>query len=166
VHKLPQSIFRSGRRCPYLAADIFGLLASHRKYSIAVLKDQKRQLYEEAVALSSISEPYPYENGNTYYRVWEHKIEGLWDSYKDRVTVIRSEETVVAKDRESKAEWMWVTNLPFSADLSKYGPHLPQPVADREQMYRRAFQYMVAGPYLQAQRKCHSRLYPVFIYCS
>jgi hypothetical protein len=27
----------------YLAADIFGLLASHRKYSIAVLKDQKRQ---------------------------------------------------------------------------------------------------------------------------
>jgi hypothetical protein len=80
--------------------------------------------------------------------------------------VIKSEETTAAKDKELKAEWMWVTNLPFAADLSKYVPYLPQPVADREQMLQRAFQYMVAGPYIQAQRKCNSCLYPVFIYCS
>jgi len=101
----------------YLAADIFSLLESHKKYAIAVLKDEKRQLYEEAVALSSITEPYLYENGNTSYRVWEHKIEGLWDSYSKKVTVIRSEETTATGDRESKAEWMWVTNLPYAGDL-------------------------------------------------
>ena len=75
----------------YLAADIFSLLKSHGKHAISVLKDEKRQLYEEAVALSSITEPTLYDNGNTTYRVWEHKIEGLWDSYKDKVTVIRSD---------------------------------------------------------------------------
>lgn len=101
----------------YLAADIFSLLKSHRKYAIAVLKDEKRQLYEEAVALSSITEPITYEDGNTSYRVWEHKIEGLWDLYKGKVTVIRSEETTAAKDRETKADWMWVTNLPYAGDL-------------------------------------------------
>lgn len=101
----------------YLAADIFDLLLSHGKYSIAVLKNEKRQLYEEAVSLSSISQPILYENGNTSYRVWEHKIGGLWDSYKKEVTVIRSEEITVAKDKESRAEWMWVTNLPYATDL-------------------------------------------------
>lgn len=101
----------------YLAADIFDLLLSHGKYSIAVLKDEKRQLYDEAVSLSSITQPYQYESGSTSYRVWEHSIEGLWDSYKDGVTVIRSEETTVKGDRESRAEWMWVTNLPYAADL-------------------------------------------------
>lgn len=101
----------------YLAADIFDLLLSHKKYAIAVLKNEKRQLYEEAVALSSIAEPYRYENGNTSYRVWEHNIEGLWDSYKKEVTVIRSLETTVIGDKESRAEWMWVTNLPYAADL-------------------------------------------------
>ena len=101
----------------YLASDIFSLLKSHKKYAIAVLKDEKRQLYEEAVALSSISQPYRYENGNTSYRVWEHRIEGLWDSYKKEVTVIRSEETTAIGDKESRAEWMWVTNLPYAADL-------------------------------------------------
>ena len=116
----------------YLAADIFNLLLSHRKYSIAVLKDEKRQLYEEAISLSSIAEPAAYKSGNTCYRVWEHKIEGLWDSYKDKVTVIRSEETTAKGDKESKADWMWVTNLPYAADLTKYSPYLPQPVADRE----------------------------------
>ena len=53
----------------YLAADIFSLLASHRKYAIAVLKDEKRRLYEEAIALSGISKPTIYENNNTTYRV-------------------------------------------------------------------------------------------------
>ena len=69
------------------------------------------------MALSSITEPIIYDNGNTTYRVWEHKIEGLWDSYSKEVTVIRSEETTVAKDKELKTDWMWVTYLPFADDL-------------------------------------------------
>ena len=75
----------------YLAGNIFNLLKSHRKYGIAVLKDERRELYEEAIALSGIVEPITYTNDKTTYRVWEHKIGGLWKSYKKEVTVIRSE---------------------------------------------------------------------------
>jgi hypothetical protein len=51
------------------------------------------------------------------YGVWEHKIEGLWDSYKGKVTVIRSKETKAVADTEVKADWMWVTNLPPTGNL-------------------------------------------------
>ena len=101
----------------YLAGNIFKLLKSHRKYGIAVLKDETRQLYEEALALSDIVEPIIYTNDKTTYRVWEHKIGGLWDSYKKEVTVIKSEETKTLRGTEEKADWMWVTNLPSTGNL-------------------------------------------------
>ena len=101
----------------YLAGEIYRLLKSHRKYGIAVLKDERRQLYEEAVALSDIVEPITYTNDKTSFRVWEHKIEGLWKSYKKEVTVIRSEETKTSRGTEEKADWMWVTNLPSTGNL-------------------------------------------------
>ncbi len=101
----------------YLAGNIFNLLKSHRKYGIAVLKDETRQLYEEALALSGMVEPITYTNDKTTYRVWEHKIGGLWDSYKKEVTVIRSEETKTVRGTEEKADWMWVTNLPSTGNL-------------------------------------------------
>ena len=101
----------------YLAGEIYRLLRSHRKYGIAVLKDERRQLYEEAVALSGIVEPITYTNDKTTCRVWEHKIEGLWKSYKKEVTVIRSEETKTVAGTEEKADWMWVTNLPSTGNL-------------------------------------------------
>jgi len=31
--------------------------------------------------------------------------------------MIRSEETTAKGDKESRAEWMWVTNLPYAGDL-------------------------------------------------
>ncbi len=101
----------------YLAGNIFNLLKSHRKYGIAVLKDERRELYEEAIALSGIVEPITYTNDKITYRVWEHKIEGLWKSYKKEVTVIRSEETKTLRGTEEKADWMWVTNLPSTGNL-------------------------------------------------
>ncbi len=101
----------------YLAGEVYRLLRSHRKYAISVLKDESRQLYEEALALSDIAEPVTYADDKTAYRVWEHKIGGLWKSYRGEITVIRSEEKRVAKDIEEKADWMWVTNLPSTGNL-------------------------------------------------
>lgn len=101
----------------YLAGEVYRLLKSHRKYAISVLKDESRQLYEEALALSDIAEPVTYADDKTTYRVWEHKIEGLWKSYNKEITVIRSEEKRVAKDIEEKTDWMWVTNLPSTGNL-------------------------------------------------
>ncbi|MBM3700980.1 MAG: transposase [Actinobacteria bacterium] len=106
----------------YLNANIFNLLACHGKYAAAVLKDETRQLYDEAVLLSGIAKPVVYVDENTIYKVWDHSIEGAWDSYKKPVRVIRSEEIKKSRHHskdlgkweyvEEKADWYWVTNLP------------------------------------------------------
>ncbi len=112
----------------YLKETVFNLLKAHHKYAIAVLKEERRQLFEEANRLSLLSEPVVYRKGKTYYRVWEHSIEGCWDGYGKDVRVIASEETtpvrVHSKDGKSfedklkKVKWMWVTNLPCSENLA------------------------------------------------
>ncbi|MCG2788746.1 MAG: transposase [Actinomycetia bacterium] len=111
----------------YLNGATFKLLESHHKYTIAVLKDETRELYGEAMSLSSITAPVVYEDGAVTYRAWEHKISGLWDSYDKPVRVVRSEETKIVRHhcqelgkwdvQEERAEWMWVTNLPSVVGL-------------------------------------------------
>ena len=65
----------------YLNEKIFKLLKAHHKYSIAVLKEERRQLFEEANNLSLLSEPKTYKQKKTTYRVWDHQVEGCWDGY-------------------------------------------------------------------------------------
>jgi len=110
----------------YLKETVFNLLEKHHKYTIAVLKEERRQLFEEANRLSLLSEPEVYRRGRTYYRVWDHSISGCWDGYGKGVRVIASEEATpkrvhskdgrVFEDRLNRANWMWVTNLPRSED--------------------------------------------------
>ena len=110
----------------YLKETVFNLLEKHHKYAIAVLKEERRQLFEEANRLSLLSEPKVYRRGRTYYRVWDHSIEGCWDGYGKKVRVIVSEEATpkrvhskdgrVFEDKLNRANWMWVTNLPSSED--------------------------------------------------
>jgi hypothetical protein len=111
----------------YLAGPIFNLLASHGKYAAAVLKEERRALFEEALSLCKISNPVVYEDEGTKYRVWQHNISGQWKGYRSPVTVIRSEETKMARHhsnelgkweiQEEKADWMWTTNLPSTVSL-------------------------------------------------
>jgi len=112
----------------YLKETVFNLLKAHHKYAIAVLKEERRQLFEEANRLSLLSEPKVYRKKKTYYKVWEHSIKGCWDGYGKGVRVIASEEAtpvrVHSKDGKSfedklkKVKWMWVTNLQRSEDLA------------------------------------------------
>ncbi|MHB8280024.1 MAG: hypothetical protein ACYDIA_20595 [Candidatus Humimicrobiaceae bacterium] len=76
----------------YLKGNIFKLLEAHHKKAIAVLKEERRQLFEEANKLSLMVEPKTYKQGKTIYRVWDHEIEGCWDGYGKKVRVIASEE--------------------------------------------------------------------------
>jgi len=112
----------------YLNEKIFKLLESHHKYTIAVLKEERRQLFEEANSLSLLVEPKTYKQGRTYYRVWDHSISGCWDGYGKDVRVIVSEETTRKKvhskdgkgwiDMVEVANWMWATNLSGPEDSS------------------------------------------------
>ena len=105
----------------YLNGKIFNLLRSHHKKTVAVLKEERRQLSQEAEKLSLLVEPEVYRVGNTTYRVWDHNISGCWDGYGADVRVIASEETTVKRihsqdgkgwtEKEEVASWMWATNL-------------------------------------------------------
>lgn len=53
----------------YLNEKIFKLLESHHKKTIAVLKEERRQLFEEANRLSLLTEPKIYTDSKTTYRV-------------------------------------------------------------------------------------------------
>jgi hypothetical protein len=76
----------------YLRETVFNLLKAHHKYFIAVLKEERRQLSQEANRLSLLSEPEIYRKKKTYYRVWDHSISGCWDGYGKDVRVIVSQE--------------------------------------------------------------------------
>jgi len=105
----------------YLNEKIFKLLESHHKKAIAVLKEERRQLFEEANKLSLLTKFKIYEDSKTTYRIWDHTIGGCWDGYGKDVRVIVSEETtrqrVLAKDgsrweqQSVITNWMWVTNI-------------------------------------------------------
>ena len=113
----------------YLNEKIFKLLETHHKYSIAVLKEKRRQLFEEANNLSLLSEPKTYKDKKTTYWVRDHQVEGCWDGYGRKVRVIVSKETTAKRahacdgngweEKTGLANWMWVTNLfeDFSGDL-------------------------------------------------
>src|SRR5450830_716519 len=106
----------------YLVGPVFNLLASHHKYVAAVLKDERRNLFEEGLSLSKLTEPIEYADQGTTYKVWEHTISNQWEGYDHPVRVIKSVETKTVRHRscnlgkwenaEEKANWMWVTNLP------------------------------------------------------
>ena len=108
----------------YLNGKIFKLLESHHKKTIAVLKEERRQLFDEAKRLSLLKDPKVYREGAVDYRVWEHTIKGCWDGYGKDVRVIVSEETTRTRvhskdgkgweDKKEVANWMWVTNLDAS----------------------------------------------------
>ena len=111
----------------YLNGKTFKLLEAHHKKTIAVLKEERRQLFEEANSLSLMTEPKVYTEGATSYRVWEHCISGCWDGYGKDVRVIVSEETttkrVHSKDGKGwedvigRVNWMWATNLDVSKNI-------------------------------------------------
>jgi len=110
----------------YLNGKIFKLLESHHKKGVAVLKEERRQLFDEAKRLSFLKDPIVYRQGAVDYRVWKHTISGCWEGYGKDVRVIVSEETTKARihskdgkgweDTEEVTNWMWVTNLDASVN--------------------------------------------------
>ena len=100
----------------FLAGPVFNLLKSCGKYCAAVLKDERRNLFEEGLSLSKLIEPIEYDDNGTTYKVWDNTVSGMWDSYKGSVRVIKSEETKTTRThsdtlgkwnyRVEKADWM------------------------------------------------------------
>lgn len=95
----------------------FQLFLEHGKDIIAVLKDENRDLLEDARALFPLENASVEENGKTRRQVWD--IEGFesWESLGREIRVVRSLETHTCcrqhsgQAEEQTSEWIWATTL-------------------------------------------------------
>ena len=109
----------------YPQARIFKLLRRHGKHVIAVLKDERRDLLVDARALFPTRPGKTFTRGKTTFRLWDIEHLTSWESFPEKVRVVRSVETTAGYKRvagkrirtEQVSEWIWVTTLP-AAEVS------------------------------------------------
>jgi hypothetical protein len=101
----------------YLRANFFQLFLEHGKDIIAVLKDENRDLLEDARALFPLENASVEDDGKTRRQVWD--IEGFesWESLGREIRVVRSVETrsfrrqLTGQAEQQTSEWIWATTL-------------------------------------------------------
>jgi hypothetical protein len=102
----------------YARADFFNFLLDHSKHALVVLKDERRNLYQDAAALFDSVPPAPGTFRSRDCRWWD--LDGLvsWPEVKIPVRVVRSLETysirrqLDKKDELQTSDWVWATTLP------------------------------------------------------
>ena len=106
----------------YPQARIFKLLRRHGKHAIAVLKDERRELLVDVRAMFTPQPQHTFIRNRTTCRVWDVEDLDSWQSFHEKVRVVRSVETKIIRERtggkcieyEQTSEWIWVTTLPAS----------------------------------------------------
>jgi len=99
----------------YAEAKVFNYVLSKGKDMMAVLKDERRDLYTDARALFDEMPPVMLGRGNRQCECWD--IEGFtsWPQVTESVRVVRSVERYTThrqltdEDEQLEAHWMWVT---------------------------------------------------------
>lgn len=103
----------------YARAPFFKLVKDHRKDAIAVLKDDRRDLFQDAMGLFKQETPVVFERDDgVACECWD--IEGFtsWPQLGLSVRVVRSLETKTVKPQMTgqkemrTSDWVWVTTLP------------------------------------------------------
>lgn len=104
----------------YCKAPFVNFLWSHHKYILVVLKDERRELYEDVLGLCKIHPPHEGRYRKRKCLWWDVQNLTTWPQVASLMRVIRSFETYSARRQATKevipetSEWMWVTNLPPS----------------------------------------------------
>lgn len=101
----------------YARSDVFNHVKSRGKDVIAVLKDEQRDLYQDAAGLWEETAPVIHQRDPVLYECWD--VEGFktWPQCRHPVRVVRSRETRTIKrqlDQQKEtlqANWVWVTTL-------------------------------------------------------
>jgi hypothetical protein len=102
----------------YAQAPFFNFLLAHRKHALVVLKDERRNLYQDVAGLFDQVQPQPGRYRSRTCRWWDFADLGSWPQVHGPVRVIRSLETSsVRRQLDHQAEpqrsdWIWATTLP------------------------------------------------------
>jgi len=101
----------------YAQAPFFHTVLSRGKDVVAVLKDERRDLLQDARGLFAHIPPRREKDGRTERLCWDEDGFTSWTDLKRPVRVVRSLETTVRRRQIDKAEeeltsdWFWVTTL-------------------------------------------------------
>ncbi len=101
----------------YAEAPFVNFLFSQRKHILIVLKDERRDLYQDSLALFGLEQPQAGQYRNRACLWWDVQDLNTWPQVVAPLRVVRSQETFFVRrqltgDREQcHTEWMWVTTL-------------------------------------------------------
>jgi len=102
----------------YLRANFFWLGLEHGKNVIAVLKDERRDLFKDAEGLFKFEEPLIYQDGNIRRECWDIEEFSSWTQFVNKIRVVRSLETTQIKRQLNRkkenvtSQWMWAATIP------------------------------------------------------
>jgi len=102
----------------YAEAPFINYLWFHRKYVLIVLKDERRNIYQDSQGLFKIHAPMEGNYRNRTCMWWDVSDLTSWPGVDTRLRVVRSFESygvkrqITGKVEHQTTEWMWVTNLP------------------------------------------------------
>jgi hypothetical protein len=102
----------------YAQARFFNFCLQHRKHVLVVLKDERRNLYQDAAGMFLSVPPTKGTFGSRDCLWWDFPDLVSWPEVKVPVRVIRSLETysvrrqLTKKDELQSSDWVWVTTLP------------------------------------------------------
>lgn len=104
----------------YAQAPFFNFLIDRGKHALVVLKDDRRNLYQDAVGLFAHVAPQPGERPGRKCQWWDLPDLVSWPQVKTPLRVVRSVEThsvLRQLDRTvtpETSDWVWVTTVPPS----------------------------------------------------
>lgn len=102
----------------YMDPELWKLLRAHRKHVIAVLKNESRDLLQDARALFDGRAATRLDDRDIRRLCWDLSGFTTWPQCGEKVRVVRSfEQTIVRRQNERAketltTEWFWVTTLP------------------------------------------------------
>lgn len=104
----------------YLNPDLWKLVRAHHKHLIAVLKNENRDLLEDARSLLAHARPVSVDDKHVRRTCRDLQGFTTWPQCGEPVRVVQSrEETTIHRqlhraDEILQSEWLWVTSLPVS----------------------------------------------------
>jgi hypothetical protein len=102
----------------YATAPFFNFLLARRKHVLSVLKDERRNLFQDVAGLFLRLPPQPGSRGSRQCSWWDFPDRTSWPQVDAPVRVVRSLETYSVRrqlDGQTTSEtsdWVWVTTLP------------------------------------------------------
>jgi len=118
VRQYPRAFDVVGGDAKYADPRFFHWALDHGKHALAVLKDDRRDLLQEADRLFADQPPTSMREGTLRRECWDLSGFTTWPQVRLPVRVVRSRETrgvrrqLTAQPEELTSAWTWVTTLP------------------------------------------------------